>query len=443
MRCRSIFNRCFSLLTVVVVSSLAEQVAAQTDSLFLTVDKMLTLGTENSLRLQADLLGERMSEERSKTARTKLLPDLNVGLNGGFIGQPVIFQHGLKDPVRPETPDWSQNYAINLVQPIYQGGKIRYSIRKADIEREIAGYQTATDRSGIKLGLLQQYLNLFSLYKQEDVLNRNIDESERRLADIRRMKKEGLITNNDVLRSELQLTNNRLALKEAVNNIKLVSQQLDIWLGLDEMLIIIPDTNLLHSSVPLSSYEEYVQLAYENNPAMKMLRVRNKQASNEVRLAEAAYLPTVSISAGNTLARPLSRTLDDLYNNNWNIGLSISYSLSSLYNNRYKVREMKHSVFLAQNAEQQEMQQLRMKIRTAYLHHKEAKERVEALELSVKQAQENYRIMRNRYLEQLAILTDLLDADNVRLQSELQLTTAYTQVIYTYFELQEVCGQLY
>ena len=75
---------------------------------------------------------------------------------------------------------------------------------------------------------------------------RNIEESELRLYDIRRMKKEGLITNNDVLRSEMQLTNDRLSLQETENSIVLVSQQLDILLGQDENVLLRPDTALLY-----------------------------------------------------------------------------------------------------------------------------------------------------------------------------------------------------
>lgn len=77
-------------------------------------------------------------------------------------------------------------------------------------------------------------MSLFSLFRQHDVLTRNIEESERRLKDIKQMKKEGLITNNDVLRSEMQLTNDRLSLTETENSIALVSQQLDILLGINE-----------------------------------------------------------------------------------------------------------------------------------------------------------------------------------------------------------------
>ena len=48
-----------------------------------------------------------------------------------------------------------------------------------------------------------------------------------------------------------------------------------------------------------------------------------------------------------------------------------------------------------------------MDIYNAILRHKEALQEEEAWELSVRQAQENYRIMQNRYMNQLAILTDL------------------------------------
>lgn len=73
-----------------------------------------------------------------------------------------------------------------------------------------------------------------------------------------------------------------------------------------------------------------------------------------------------------------------------------------------------------------------MDIYNAILRHKEALQEEEAWELSVRQAQENYRIMQNRYMNQLAILTDLLDANSVLLNAELQLTSSRTRIIYTY-----------
>ena len=109
---------------------------AQTDSLFLTVDQLFERGVQYSLQLQADAMKESMAQERMRTARSAQLPELQIGLKGGFVGQPVVWERGLSDPVYPEAPDWSQNYAIDLAQPLYQGGKIRSAIHKADIEKK-------------------------------------------------------------------------------------------------------------------------------------------------------------------------------------------------------------------------------------------------------------------------------------------------------------------
>ena len=79
-------------------------------------------------------------------------------------------------------------------------------------------------------------------------------------------------------------------------------------------------------------------------------------------------------------------------------------------------------VSLHKNEEEQKKQKIRIEVRTAFLRHKEALQEVEALKLSVRQAQENYRIM-------------LLNA-------ELQLTNTRTHVIYTYYQLQKACGRL-
>lgn len=423
------------------VSSMQAQ-TTQADSLFLTVDQLFDRGVHNSLLLQADALKEKAAGERRQTARSAQLPDLQVGLKGGYVGQPTVFQHGLTDAVHPDVPDWSQNYAIDFAQPLYQGGKIHSGIRKADLEQELASLQTQTDQAEVKLGLMEQYLNLFSLYRKYEVLTRNIEESERRLHDIIRMKQEGLITNNDVLRSEMQLTNDRLSLQETENSIALVSQHLNILLGQEENLLLIPDTALLFRSVALETYEDYVTEAFANAPGLKQLRKQTELAQNDVRLTRAVSLPSVSLYASNTLARPLSRTLEDMYNNNWNVGMAVSVPLSSFYKNNHKLKESKLAVTLRRNAEEQNMQTIRVNVRTAYLRHQEALRQVEALKLSVRQAEENYRIMQNRYLSQLVILTDLLDANSVRLNVELQLTTARTRVIYTYYQLQKACGRL-
>lgn len=415
---------------------------AQQQAYPLTVDDLFRLGIENNLHLKASRIQEIIAGEEEKTAQTSRLPDISIGATAGYIGQPTIFKQGLTNPTHPDMPDWSHNYNVEVTQPLYQGGRIRNSIRRATLKRQVASLNTASNQADIKLSLLRQYTDLFSLYKETEVLARNIEESGRRLDDIRRLWKEGIVTRNDEIRSELQLTNDELALREAKDNITIVSQQLDIQLGLDETLLLLPDTSLLSVQTSLNNCETYIQQAYANFPGLQIARYNTRLAENDVRLTQADYLPSLSVRAGNTLSRPLSTTMEDVFANNWNIALSLSYNLSSLYHNKHKMHEAKQYVDLRHNAEEQLMQEIRIHVRSAYIRHQEAIDRIKALQLSVKQAEENYRIVNNRYLNQLSILTDLLDASSVRLEAELQLTTAQSEAVYTYYQLMHACGNL-
>lgn len=442
MTCWKLFGTCCLAGLLAASAPLATAAQPVADSLLLTLEDVLARGVANSVQLQTDAKEEQAAAEQRRTARMERLPDVEVSLSGGAIGQPVVFSRGLAHPTRPDTPDWSQHYGIDVSQPLYQGGRVRGAVRGADLAYKAAQLRTLDHTATVKLDLVSRYVDLFRLYKQIAVLERNIEEAERRLADIRRLRREGIVTNNDVLRSELQLTNDRLALDETRNSLSLAAQQLDILLGLDERTVLIPDTALLNRTLPLDDYEDYVAEAFVAEPSLRLARKQTEMAHNDVELARANYRPTLSLTAGNTLARPVQRTMADLYNNTWNVGLNFSYPLSALYKNRSRVRAARASEDASRKREEQREQNLRVEIRAAYLRHHEARKRVEALRLSVEQANENYRIVQNRYFAQLAILTDLLDANAVRLEAELQLTSARADVIYTYYQLQRACGRL-
>ena len=127
------------------------------------------------------------------------------------------------------------------------------------------------------------------------------------MEDIRRMKEEGIITNNDVLRSEMQLTDDRLSVTETENNIRIVSQQLDILLGLDEHLLLIPDTTLLSRVCQTATYHDYINRAVQSDPSMQLLRKQTELAQNNIQLTRAEQLPDLSLTASNTLAMDAER----------------------------------------------------------------------------------------------------------------------------------------
>lgn len=410
----------------------------------LTVNELFDLGIENSRQLQTTRLDADIAADRLKDARMAYLPSFAVGVNGGYSGNPTVFRRGLKGAVASDIPNWQQKYTVELTQPLFTGGKIKHAVERAELEKQIATLAVSGDRADIKLYLLSRYLDLFNLYKEQDVLLKNIEESERRLHDIRQMRKEGMITQNDVIRSELQLSNYQLSLLEVKDNILILSQQLDIALGLDEDGILLPDTTSLAGDHPLLTYPEYVEEAYRSYPALKISRLDIALAQQDIRLVQADYLPQLSFRAGNTLGRPITSAspMQDLFMNNWNVALVLNYNLSSLYQSKYKLHAARRQVKVRRTQEDLLRQDIRMNVKEAYVRHREALERIRTLTINVSQADENYRIVQNKYLNHLAILTDLLDAAGVRLDAELQLTSARTNAIYTYYQLLHDIGNL-
>ena len=61
---------------------------------------------------------------------------------------------------------------------------------------------------------------------------------------------------------------------------------------------------------------------------------------------------------------------------------------------------------------------------------------------SVELAVQNYRVIQNRYENGLALITDMVDAANVKLDAELALVSARINVIYNYYQLKYISNTL-
>ncbi len=403
-------------------------------------------GIQNSLVIRSSEIKSQISAGKVSLAKNKRLPDITIGGGAvGYVGTPTILDKDFSFLKHSETPSWKQNYQVVATQPIYQGGRIKNNIEKAELEQEIVGLALEKDKAEIKLWLIGKYLDLFNLYKEREVYSQNIEESKKRLHDIEKMKEEGMITTNDVLRSQLVLTNYELSYKETQNDIILVSQQLDVVLGgLDENILLEPEQDILDSKFAMETETDYVDQAYVRYPDMKIAQANIALANNNLKLTRADYLPTLSLQASNTLARPIPNVspAQDLYLNAWGVTLNLSFHISAFFDKKHNTSVAKQQIELQELAKEQQKQTIRTDVKSAYIKHMEALDRIKALEESLGQSKENYRIVKNKYFNQLAILTDLLDANTVQLNSELQLTAARTNAIYTYYQLQKVSGNL-
>ena len=78
----------------------------------------------------------------------------------------------------------------------------------------------------------------------------------------------------------------------------------------------------------------------------------------------------------------------------------------------------------------------------AYIGLDEAYVRLRTQKKSVQLAHENYKIVQQRYLNGLSLITDMLDASNMQLDMELKLANDQIGILYQYFLLKKITGSL-
>ena len=121
--------------------------------------------------------------------------------------------------------------------------------------------------------------------------------------------------------------------------------------------------------------------------------------------------------------------------NIWYVGIGVKYSLSSLFKSNKTIRKAKQQQLLTRNAHTLTSETLNNQVQQAYTLHQQAYVELETQQKRVQLAVQNYDVVNNRYLNQLALITDMVDASNIRLNAELQEVNARINVAYTYYNI--------
>ena len=87
-------------------------------------------------------------------------------------------------------------------------------------------------------------------------------------------------------------------------------------------------------------------------------------------------------------------------------------------------------------------EQVNNDIQAAYTLYLQSYAELETQQKSVELARQNYQVVNNRYLNQLALITDMIDATNMKLDAELGEVDARINIAYAYYKMKYIAGQL-
>lgn len=154
-------------------------------------------------------------------------------------------------------------------------------------------------------------------------------------------------------------------------------------------------------------------------------------------IAKAQRLPSVGIQAGWSLDGPILSEVPPINRNisYWYVSLGVKYSISSLYKAKKSIALAKATTFKAQNELKSAAEDIEMNVNADYIRYNEALEELKSRTKGVELAMRNYSTVSTRYNNDIALITDLLDAAASRLDAEQQLVNARINIIYMYYKL--------
>ena len=128
--------------------------------------------------------------------------------------------------------------------------------------------------------------------------------------------------------------------------------------------------------------------------------------------------------------------------NVWYVGVGVKYSLSSLFKSNKRVKQAAVETRQARENHAVQMEQLNNQVQAAYVQYQQTYVELETQRKSVELAHQNYDVINSRYLNQMALVTDMVDASNLRLNAELQEVDARINIVYAYYKMKYVAGEI-
>lgn len=429
---------------VIGIGLLGLSMALQAQEKLLTIEEMFRIADSNSMELQLRRLRMSEAEQGIRIAKNDRLPSVGAQVELNYIGDGVMTERDFSGGIHADMPHWGNTFVVKASQVIYAGGEISRGIERSRLEAEAAGHEYCITQQDLRFLLLGYYLDLFQLNNQRTVYERNVEQTQILVKDMKAAYRQGTALKSDITRYELQLQNIQLRLTATENEINKINYRLLTALGLDQGLQIVPDKNSLLVAEVDSLSEQDWRWASKEAPRLQLADTEIALSRNRERLIRAERLPRVHVSLTSELNGPILVEVPPLNNNfaYWFAGVSVSYSFDSLFKSHKKLKQAKIAIMRSEMAKEQVAEEVDNSIHAAYVDLNEAYIRLRTQQKSVQLAHENYGIVRQRYLNGLALITDMLDASNTQLDMELQLANYQIGILYQYYLLKKLTGTL-
>lgn len=430
------------MIFVFILFSFTTLKAQQNHSI--SLKEALKIAKENNINILKSELEIQLSEENIKENKELRLPDVEISGVYSRITNLTEFKDGFlkgRDVVRtiPEIYDIKTNFKM----PIYAGNKINNAIEIAKQQSKMAQIQKEKVANDIQLEVIATYLGIYKLMELQAIIEENIKEEHNRLKEVQSLKKHGTVTKNEVLRAELQLSDRELSALNNAKNIQISLHNFKTLLQLSEDEEISIDTTSSIDENGIDPYDFYMRHALQNEE----MRIASQEVNirkTELKLVKGNYFPSINFFGNYALEYPNYRFFppDPFLYSLGQVGIEASFDLSELYKNKTKVHIANTKIQWQKMQTKMVQDQVQDELYKNHTQYQEVVEKFKVVDKALELADENYRIVKLKYLNQLVLVTEMVDADNALLQAKYNKIATRIDAAMKHYELLHTAGLL-
>jgi len=398
----------------IMTMSLTSGVALAADTVNLTLDESIDLALKNNKDIQQSVSETETAKWSLKEAKGSNGFSLAWSSTADKIGGNYYSAAG-KDR------DFSNTLSASL--PIYSGGKIEGSIKKAEIGIDVGALNLENTKQTVKLTVTKDYFTILQYRNLVQVDKDSVEKLQEHLKNVSAQYAVGTVAKSDVLRSQVELANAQQSLVTTQNDYDLSVSTFNnvIGLPLDTGVMIRDELKYEKYDLALDNCIVYAQRHRPDGiAAIKAI----KQAEAGIKIAQAGQKPQVDFVASDTIDD--TKAFGD-QSNKWGVGVSANWNLfdSNVTNSQIKTAEAAKTK--AEIVANQQLDTIQLEVRSAYLSMNAAEKNIQTTKVAVEQAQEDYKIAQVRYSAGVGTNIDVIDA-------QVALTTAQTNYIQTLYD---------
>jgi outer membrane protein TolC len=318
--------------------------------------------------------------------------------------------------------DWNAN--IQVVQSIYEGGKLVAAMRAAGATKRQAIAQFQTVVADALLNTRVAYYDVLLAAQQITVHEASVNLLQKELDDQQSRFKAGTVPHFNVLQADVALANERPNLIQARNNYRVSKNNLSNLLGYNLPRDIWEDVPLqLSDSLDAKPFDlnlpDAIQQALSQRTELMALREGEELDRLNVVNAKSGYKPTLQLFAGyewyNAQFTPPVTLDHDI--NGWNAGAQMQWDIFDGLLTRGKVVQANALYSKSQTTLADQSRNIELEVRTDYSDFIDAKEILESQQQVQDEAEEALREARARSGAGTGTQLDVLNAETALTQA--------------------------